>query len=270
MFSSASACPLSSSLSPPGPLGFVAASVDPVVALAVPVAASAASGALFRPFDIASAPLGVAPSLLRASLAPVCSSLLPVGSASAPLFSASVSLGSAAAPQAPPPSEAPRGASFRPFAPGPSASATSALSAFAFSAGDDFDPGLADPLAPEPEAPIPSAVPDSVRAEIRRLYSCLVDLFSQAAGSPSDPPSPRALFEDFFAASASPHQPVFIAWFERVRTALTEADTHLASVLASGRADDSILPRQVSQYSVRQGLGGGGGGGVCVGECGSR
>ena len=40
-----------------------------------------------------------------------------------------------------------------------------------------FDPGLADPLAPEPEVPIPPSVPDSVRAEIRRMYSYLVVLF---------------------------------------------------------------------------------------------
>ena len=38
------------------------------------------------------------------------------------------------------------------------------------------------------------------------MYAYLVDLFPQAAGSPSDPPPPRALFEDFFTASASPHQ----------------------------------------------------------------
>ena len=80
------------------------------------------------------------------------------------------------------------------------------------------------------------------------MYAYLVDLFPQAVGSLSDPPPPpRALFEDFFAASASPHQPVFLVWFERVRTALAEADTRLAS----GRADASILPQHVSQYSVR-------------------
>ena len=75
----------------------------------------------------------------------------------------------------------------------------------------------------------------------------MVDLFPQAAGAPSDPPPPRAVFEDFFAASTSPHQPVFLAWFEHVRTALAEAGTHLAS----GRADASILPQRVPQYSVR-------------------
>ena len=124
-------------------------------------------------------------------------------------------------------------------------------SAFAFSAADDFDPGLVDPSAPEPEAPIPSTVPDSIRAEIRCMYKYLVNLFPQAAGSPSDPPPLRVLFEDFFVASTSPHQPVLLTWFERVCTALAEADTLLASVLASGRVDASILLQRVSRYSVQ-------------------
>ena len=42
------------------------------------------------------------------------------------------------------------------------------------------------------------------------MYSYLVDLFPKAAGSPSDSPSPRALFDDFFAASTS-HQPIFFS-----------------------------------------------------------
>ena len=110
---------------------------------------------------------------------------------------------------------------------------------------------LADPSAPEPETPITQSVPDSVSAEIRRMYAYLVELFPQAAGAPSAPPPPRALFEDFLAASASPHQLVFLSWFERVRTALAEADSRLASLLASGRVDSSILPQRVTQYAFR-------------------
>ena len=68
---------------------------------------------------------------------------------------------------------------------------------------------------------------------------------------PPIPPPPRALFEDFFAASTSPQQPMFLSWFEQVRTALAEADSRLASLLASGRADSSILPQWVTQYTVR-------------------
>ena len=233
---SSSVLPLASSVPPAGSLGFVAASADPVAAPAVPVAASAAPSALFLPFDIASAPQGLAPSLSGSSFAPVCSASLPSGFAPAPLLSASAPLPHLA-PLVPPPSEAAHGSPFRPFAPGPSASTGPPPSAFAFAADDAFDPGLADP-----EASVPLSVPDSVHAEIRHMYAYLVDLFPQAAGSPSDPPPPWALFEDFFVASMSPHQPVFLAWFERVRTALAEADAQLASVLASGRADTSILP----------------------------
>ena len=60
------------------------------------------------------------------------------------------------------------------------------------------------------------------------------------------------MFKDFFAASAFPHQLEFLSWFERVRIALAEADSRLASLLASGRADSSILPRRVTQYEVRR------------------
>ena len=237
MLSSTSAFPLSSTLPPAGSLGFVTASADPVAALAVPVAAPAAPVALFRPVDVASAPRSLAQSLsgsrclwhpLPLRCSPLCLRLAPL------------------LRLAPSASDAPRGASFRPFVPGPSASAGPPQSSFAFTADEPFDPGLANPSASEPEVPIPSSVPDSVRAEIRRMYAYLVDLFPQTAGSPSDPPPPRALFEDFFAASTSHLQPVFLAWFEQVCTALAEADAQLTSVLASGRVDASILPQRVS------------------------
>ena len=94
-----------------------------------------------------------------------------------------------------------------------------------------FDPAFADPSALGPEPPLAPSVPDSVRAEIRRLYAYIVDLFPQATGSPAAAPPPRALFEDFFVASpASTHLPVFLDWFARVRTSLSEADARLASL----------------------------------------
>ena len=82
------------------------------------------------------------------------------------------------------------------------------------------------------------------------MYSYVVYLFPQAAGSPAAAPPPRALFEDFFVASSSPHQPVFLKWFVRVRTALFEADVRLASLLASGHPESSLLPQRMSQYPV--------------------
>ena len=126
------------------------------------------------------------------------------------------------------------------------------LSAFAYPPDDPFAPGFADPeasgsVAPDPEAPVPPPLFDSVRAEVRRMYQYLVDLFPQAAGSSQAPPPPRALFEEFFAA---PHQPVFLAWFERVHSTLSEADSRIASPLASGRRESSLLPPRNAQYSV--------------------
>ena len=165
--------------------------------------------------------------------------------------SASVSLASASAPVG----SAPLGSASAASAPGPSSGlpqqfaappGTSAPppSAFAFAPDDPFAPGFVDPKAP----PHPS-VPDSVRAEIHRMYQYLVDLFPQAAGSP---PPPRTLFEDFFSPASTPHQPVYLSWFKRVRSALSEADARLASLLASGRAESSLLPPRSALYAVKR------------------
>ena len=116
------------------------------------------------------------------------------------------------------------------------------LSAFANPPNDPFAPGFADPdasgsAAPDPEAPVPPPLFDSACAEVCRIYQYLVDLFPQAAGLSQASPPPRALFEEFFAAPLSPHQSVFLAWFERVRSTLSEADSCIASLLASGRPE---------------------------------
>ena len=47
---------------------------------------------------------------------------------------------------------------------------------------------------------VPEVIPDSACLEFRRMMSFIVDLFPQAAGSPSAAPPPRALFEDFFSS----------------------------------------------------------------------
>ena len=128
------------------------------------------------------------------------------------------------------------------------------LLAFAYPPEDPFAPGFADPEAsgsavPDPEAPVPPPLSDSIRAEVCRMHQYLVDLFPQAVGSSQAPP-PRALFEEFFAPPPSPHQPVYLAWFERVRSALSQADSRLASLLASGRPESSLLSPRNAQYSV--------------------
>ena len=55
---------------------------------------------------------------------------------------------------------------------------------------------------------------------------------------------------EFFSSSSTPHQPVFLSWFERVRTALSDANSRLAALLASGRAEQSLLPPRSTQYAV--------------------
>ena len=75
-------------------------------------------------------------------------------------------------------------------------------STFAASQDDQFDPEYPDSLPRDPEVPIPPAVPDSFRAEKRRMYSYHVDLFPQAAGSPCIDPL-RTLFENFFNPSTT-------------------------------------------------------------------
>ena len=129
------------------------------------------------------------------------------------------------------------------------------LSEFDTGADDAFAPGFGDPnssgaVAPDPGAPTPSPLSDSARAEVRRMYQYLVDLFPQSAGSSPAPLPPRALFEEFFAAAPSPHQPVFLSWFGRVQSTLSDADARILALLAFGRPESSLLPPRLSQYLV--------------------
>ena len=94
-----------------------------------------------------------------------------------------------------------------------------------------------------------AAIPEAVCSEFRRMMRFIVALFPQAARSPSVPPPPRALFEDFFSSSA-PSSPIYLNWFERVWSALSEADTRLATFVASGRADFLLLPSRSPVYAV--------------------
>ena len=189
---------------------------------------------LFRPFAVSESFVCMASAPASVSLA----------SASAPVVSAAP-LGSASAPHgftsAPGPSSG-----LPPRFLAPAGAAAPPPSAFAFAPEDPVDPGFQDS-----EAPPPPFVPDSVRAEIGHMYTYLADLFMQAAGSPTAPPPPRALFEEFFSSASALQQPVFLSWFERVPTALSDAATRLASLLAGGRAESSLLPPRSTQYAVR-------------------
>ena len=117
-----------------------------------------------------------------------------------------------------------------------------------FVAPDELPLGAATDALPSEVDP---AVPDSFRSEFRRMLAFLVDLSPQTAGSQSAPPPPRALFEDFFGSSAPHSPPIFLSWFERVRMALAEADSRLASFLSSGCSDFSFLPPWNSAYAVK-------------------
>ena len=86
--------------------------------------------------------------------------------------------------------------------------------------------------------------------EFCRMMSFIGDLFPQAAGSPSVTPPPCALFKDFFSSPSPPSSPVFLNWFERIRSALSEADSRLASLVASGRGDFLFLPSRSSTSAV--------------------
>ena len=190
------------------------------------------SSSLFRPFDASSA----GPS----SVVPPPPSL--------PLHGSSPMFGSAPLSGVHHPPAAPLGSSSSSAAPGPSFAPPCPDPSVPVDAA--FDPDFADPSTLGPEPPLAPPVPDSVRAEIWRMYSYVVDLFPQAAGSPAAPLPPWALFEDFFVASPFIHLPVFLDWFACVHTSLSEADARLASLLASGHPDSSLLPQRMSQYAV--------------------
>ena len=67
---------------------------------------------------------------------------------------------------------------------------------------------------------------------------------------PSAPP-PRALFESFFAPAAPATPSLNFNWFDRVRTALEDADSRMAALLASGHPEPLLLPQCLASYAVR-------------------
>ena len=116
-----------------------------------------------------------------------------------------------------------------------------------------YAPPHADPLSNSeersPDADQPSfdlsAPPlslDSFRSEYQRMMEYICGLFPQAAGAPPVTPPLRALFESFFAASTPSQQSLSFNWFDRVRTALVDADAHMAS----GRSNRYLPPRHIS------------------------
>ena len=152
----------SSTIPPSGSLGFGASVAVPVAAPAGP---PVESRSFFRPFAVsdASAVLGgcVCSSgvCLRSAWLHIRSACLvacPLGSSAWCSSAASATSGAGGPPPA---------------------------AAFAFTSEDPYDPGFLDSASRDPEVPLPPTVPDSVCAEIRKIYAYVVDLFPQAAGS---------------------------------------------------------------------------------------
>ena len=211
-----------SGLAAPGGFTLAPAVSAAPVSLSAPLPPSSYPPSLFRPFSADPGPSATVPSV---SFAPSLSS-----TRAAPVLAPSSSALSA-----------PDSLSFGVPA-----------SSLPFVAPDELPLGAAaDALPSDVDPAFPAAVPESVCSEFCRMLSFLVDLFPQAAGSLSAPPPPRALFEDFFGSAAPHSPPIFLSWFERVRMALAEADSCLASFLSYGRSDFSFLPPRNSLYAVK-------------------
>ena len=153
---SASAPPLLSTLgSFSGGSGVPVSSSSMVSAPPIRQFLSAPAPSLFRPFALDSS-----------SSVPVSSA--PVASASAPPSDFVFPVPSSAA-----------------FAPSPG---------FSYGPVDDLPEDVApDALPRDLDSAAPAVVPDSARSKFRRMLAFIVDLFPQAAGSPSAPPPPCAL-----------------------------------------------------------------------------
>ena len=123
----------------------------------------------------------------------------------------------------------------------PSAPSFDPAASFGFGASEDLLEDSPPDAVPRVIDPGFAVVLEAVCSEFCRMMCFIVNLFPQAAGSPSIPSPPRAVFEDFFCSSTPSSSPIFLNWFERVRSALSEADSHLANFVASGRGDFLLL-----------------------------
>ena len=170
------------------------ASSLPAASLAWPV--SAAPGVGSTPGVPLASGVHAAPPLPHpgfpsaSALPPVCSASLSSaaglsGFTSTPVGSTFGFVGPAPPPGPPPAFHPLSGHSVPPSAP--------PLSDFDSGADDAFAPGFGDPDSSGAVAPTPSPLSDSARAEVRRMYQYLVDLFPHSAGS-SPAPLPPALF----------------------------------------------------------------------------
>ena len=171
-----------------------------------------------------------------------------------PFVSSSASSSVPSAPSAPPLSSSSAGfllctSSF--YQPAPS---LDPAVSFEFASAEDLPEDSPPDAVPRVLDPGFAAVPEAVRSEFRRMLAFIVYLFPQAAGFPSVPPPPRAFFEDFFSSSTpSCASLIYLNWFERVQSALSDADSRLSCFVAFGRGD-FLLPSRSPVYTVQWGF----------------
>ena len=91
---------------------------------------------------------------------------------------------------------------------------------------------------------------DSSRSEYLLIIDCICGLFPQAVGIPPVDPPPWSLFESFFAEALEAQTPLAFNWFERVRTSLIDADSRMATWLATGRSDRLFITLRHNTYAV--------------------
>ena len=129
----------------------------------------------------------------------------------------------------------------------PSAPAFDPAPAFGFASADDLPEDSPDAV-PRVMDPGFAAVPEAARSEFRCMLAFIVDLFRRLLVLLLFLLF-RVLFSNFFSSSA-PSSPIYLNWFERIRSALSEADSRLASFVASGRGDFLLLPSRSPVYAV--------------------
>ena len=103
------------------------------------------------------------------------------------------------------------------------------------------------------EAVFQDQAPDPVQST--RMYRMMIDfivqLFPQAKGDSGSNSDLRSLFESFYSVPSSSLPPIpKLNWFDRVSSALKEADVRLASAVEDKRTGVSLLPPYKTLYSV--------------------
>ena len=134
------------------------------------------------------------------------------------------------------------------YPPDPFVSAASHTSANPLTDKDEHYPED-DHVPIDPSAPPLSL--DSARSEYCRMIEYICGLFPHAAGVPPSAHPPRALFESFFAPVTPATPSLNFNWFDSVHTALMDADTRVAGLLAAGRPERLLLLQRLASYAVR-------------------